>query len=87
MKTKNLITAAVCAATVLAFVDSQADEGDDQIVASFDRELNHEPGPAAEATGEAIDNDELYRAVNLPLQSNDGTEEPEPILLAEKGDD
>ena len=36
----------------------------DPIVASFERELNHQRAPAARATGAAIDDDVLYEKMN-----------------------
>ncbi len=40
------------------------DPESDPILRSFERELNHEPSPAAKARRESIDTDELYSMVN-----------------------
>ena len=45
---------------------------EDQVVASFERELNHEPGPATPARREAIDEDVLYRTINSVHWTVDG---------------
>ncbi len=37
---------------------------EDPVVASFEREFNHEPAEAAAPTGETIEDDELYRELN-----------------------
>ena len=45
--------------------DSSSDaSGNDQVLASFERELNHSPVPARPARGESIDSDVLYRDIN-----------------------
>jgi hypothetical protein len=36
----------------------------DQVVASFEREMNHEPSPAPAPTRSVIDDDLLYRTIN-----------------------
>lgn len=38
--------------------------GADQVVASFERELNRQPSPAGRPRREAVEDDVLYRAVN-----------------------
>lgn len=51
---------------------AETEEGrDDQIVASFERELNRAPAPRKEVTRDAIEEDELYVRINKPLQSDD----------------
>ncbi|MDH5619892.1 MAG: hypothetical protein OEZ11_14850 [Gammaproteobacteria bacterium] len=35
-----------------------------QVVAAFERELNHAPGPAARIRRESVEHDELYEALN-----------------------
>ena len=36
----------------------------DPIAATFERELNHEPGPATRIRRESVERDELYEALN-----------------------
>lgn len=48
----------------------QVRSAEDPVIASFDRSLHHEAGPAATATGSDIDNDILYELVNQPLLSD-----------------
>jgi hypothetical protein len=63
---------ALALAVISSTVDSRhSGVADDQVVASFERELNHETAPEAAATRVAIESDELYRLVNEPLQSAD----------------
>ena len=52
-------------------VASNSDDSSDPVVASFERELNHEPTPAQDVTRDDIDDDVLYTLVNKPLQSQD----------------
>ena len=51
---------------ILLFSIASAEETADidQVVASFERELNHEPPAAKIVTRSAIDDDETYRAIN-----------------------
>lgn len=66
------------AGVALATVGTQADDAgndEDPVVASFERELNHETTPRKDVTRDAIDEDELYALVNKPLQSEDADED------------
>jgi hypothetical protein len=49
---------------------------EDPILASFERELSHEPGQAAPTTGSGIDDDVLYDLISAPLQSGFDIREP-----------
>ena len=74
MNPGKTIVVLTIAALTLAIVSSTADSyvisiPDDQIVASFERDFNHQAVPSAPAIRVAIDSDELYQLVNRPLQS------------------
>ena len=61
-------------ALALAVISSTVDSrhsgiADDQVVASFERDFNHETVSEAATTRVAIDSDELYELVNKPLQT------------------
>jgi len=84
MKTRTFFTVWICTALLLAFAsnaaEKSADIDDDQIVASFERELNHETPQPRLAAGRDIDDDVLYERVAKPLQS------PETGETTDKGD-
>jgi len=71
----KLFTAWLLLATLsLNIVATQADDSaqyDDQVVASFERALNHEPAPAQDVKRDDIDEDALYTLINKALQSED----------------
>jgi len=74
MNPSKTIVVLIIAALLLAIISTRADSrvggvADDPIVASFEREFNHQGTPSAAATGAAIDSDKLYELVNKPLQS------------------
>ncbi len=54
----------------------------DQIVASFEREFNHQRVPVAPVTRAAIDQDLLYQLVNTALRSDDGAQAHQVKLIA-----
>jgi hypothetical protein len=70
------IVAVTYAVLALAVISSTVDSRhsgvvDDQVVASFERDFNHETVSEAATTRVAIDSDELYELVNKPLQTAD----------------
>ena len=79
--TKLFTTWLLLAALSVDVVASNTEDASDPVVASFDRELNHEPTPAQDATRDDIDEDVLYTLINKPLQSEDD-EVTEETLIA-----
>lgn len=78
----KIVTAIICLIVIgmpMAAADAGAGESDDQIVASFEREFNHETPAEKPATRAAVDEDILYDLVNKPLQDGNATRE---ILVA-----
>ena len=76
------VTAMICSIVIgvpMAAADTGNGESDDQIVASFEREFNHETPAAKPATRAAIDEDVLYELVNKALQDGRTTNE---VLVA-----
>ena len=76
------VTAMICSIVIgvpMAAADTGNGESDDQIVASFEREFNHETPAARPAKRAAIDEDVLYELVNKPLQDGKFTNE---VLVA-----
>ncbi len=57
-------TLGVTALLLFAFTSAEEVLEDDQIVASFERELNREPTPASVVTRSTIEGDILYEAIN-----------------------
>ncbi len=57
-------TLGVTALLLFAFASAEEVLEDDQIVASFERALNHEPTPASVVTRSAIEGDMLYETIN-----------------------
>jgi len=78
MKTRNLFTVWVSTAMLVTFAtnatENTAPESDDQVVAGFERELNHETPSAAEVTRSDIGSDELCELVNKSLQTPEDTQ-------------
>ncbi len=74
MKTRTYFVVWVCSAMLAAFASNAAEESadgdDDQIVASFERELSHETPQPKVAAGGDIDDDVLYERIAKPLQSS-----------------
>lgn len=73
--TRLFTTWLLIAAVVMAAADTIASESDDPVVASFERELNHEPAPRKAVERDDIDDDELYARINKPLQTPEGGED------------
>jgi Holliday junction resolvase RusA-like endonuclease len=72
MKRQHIVTSLTITAIFVAAIGSQARQTqatDDGIIASFDRALHHEAGPATPTTRPDIDNDLLYEMVNQPLRT------------------
>ena len=63
----------ICSALLSAFAsnaaENPAETSDDPIVASFERELNHETPQPNAVSGSDIDSDILYERIAKPLQS------------------
>ena len=80
----KLFTAWLLLATLsLNIVVTQADDSaqnDDQVVASFERALNHEPVPAQDVKRDDIDEDALYTLINKALQSEDDDVTEETLI-------
>ena len=60
----SIFTIAGAAAFLAAVTTEQVPQDTDQVAASFERELNREPGPAMPIHRESIARDELYEALN-----------------------
>jgi len=62
----SVVGIAIVGTGALLYVFSSADEivDDDQVFASFERDMNHRPAPAAIVTRSAIDEDILYDRIN-----------------------
>jgi len=60
----SIFTIAGAAAFLAAVTTEQVPQDTDQVAASFERELNREPGPAMPIHRESIERDELYEALN-----------------------
>ncbi len=58
----------------------------DQIVASFERDFDHQLVPAAPVASVAIDGDVLYELVNKALQSEDDAQARQVNLIAGVGE-
>ncbi len=72
MKRRHIVTSLMITAIFVAAIGSQARQiqsVEDPVIASFDRALHHEAGPAVPATRSDIDNDLLYELVNQPLHT------------------
>ena len=72
MKRQHIVSSLTITAIFVAALGSHARQTqttDDAVMASFERALNHEAGPAAPATRSSIDNDVLYELVNQPLHT------------------
>ena len=63
-----MITAAAIA--VFGSYANSTQPAEDQLHASFERELHHTAGPAAPAKRSDVDEDVLYELINKPLQSD-----------------
>lgn len=72
MKRRHIVTSLTITVIFVAAIGSQARQTqttDDAVIASFERALKHEAGPAAPVTRSNIDNDVLYELVNQPLRT------------------
>lgn len=83
MKRRHIVTSLMITAIFVAAIGSQARQiqsTEDLVIASFDRALHHEAGPAAPTTRSDVDNDVLYELINQPLltQSTAGNSNPAP---------
>ena len=58
------VAISITAALFFGVSPARGSAGDDQVVASFERELNRTPGPAVATARLAIDEDGLYQRVN-----------------------
>ena len=80
MKTQKLFMLWLCTATFVTFTsnaaEKAADESDDAIVASFERELNREPTDPQHVARKDVDDDVLYLRISKPLQSPDLAKAP-----------
>ncbi len=59
----------------------------DQVVASFERELTRESGPAPRIERDSIDEDELYRAMNEVHWTAEDAASPEALVAERENDD
>jgi len=60
----SIFTIAGVAAYLSPVTTEQVPQDTDQVASSFERELNHEPGPATRVRRESVERDELYEALN-----------------------
>ena len=71
MKTNHFKYTLTASFFALMATTSPVQAGEDQVIASFERELNHQQIATPEAVRTAIDGDVLYRGINTPLYSNE----------------
>ena len=79
---KLFTTWLLLAALSLDVVASNTPDARDQVAASFERELNHEPVPAHDVRRDDIDEDVLYAQINAALLEDDDADES-----ADEGED
>ena len=70
MKPVTALTCLLMIGLSAALADTGVENADDQVIASFEREFNHEPTAAKPAERADIDADVLYELVNKPLQAS-----------------
>jgi len=89
MKRQQVVTSLMITAIFVAAFGSQARQTqttDDPVIASFERALHHEAGPAARAIRSDIDNDVLYELVNQPLHTQSTVGNTNPVLSGADND-
>jgi len=78
MKTRTYFIAWALAAMLSPFASNAAERsastGDDQVIASFERELHHEAPQPKAAAGDDVGDDVLYERIAKPLQSPEAGE-------------
>lgn len=80
----SIFTIIGVAAYLALITAQQVPQDTGQVQAAFERELNHEPGPAARVRRASIEQDELYEALNqvhwTPDAPATNTEPAQPVL-------
>ena len=79
MKKQLIINSVLIASVTLGAANASALEPHEPVLASFERQFNHQPTPAAPATNAAIEDDALYRIVNTALWT---PAEEDPVLAS-----
>jgi len=73
MRHQQVTTIVLIVAAIAAVYGSHSESAqpvEDQVLASFEREMRHVPAPAAAATRSSVDDDVLYDLISTPLQSD-----------------